>query len=44
MRVAHEIARLPGETAAESKTTLTNLTKLIVEESAMCPPGRKQQN
>ena len=32
MRVAHEIAHLLGETAAESKTTLTNLTKLIDEE------------
>jgi PAS domain S-box-containing protein len=34
MRVAHEIAHLLGETAAESKTTLTNLTKLIDEEFA----------
>lgn len=32
MRVAHEIAHLLGETAAESKTTLTSLTKLIEEE------------
>ena len=32
MRVAHEIAHLLGETAAESKTTLTSLSKLIEEK------------
>ncbi|PKN69416.1 MAG: ferredoxin [Deltaproteobacteria bacterium HGW-Deltaproteobacteria-12] len=32
MRVAHEIAHMLGETAAESNTTLINLTKLIKEQ------------
>jgi len=32
MRVTHEIAHLLGETAADSKTALSNLTKLIEEE------------
>lgn len=33
MNVAHEIAHLLGETAAESKTALNNLTKLLEKEA-----------
>jgi len=33
MTVAHEIAHLLGETAAESKTALNNLTKLLAREA-----------
>jgi hypothetical protein len=33
MSVAHEIAHLLGETAAESKTALNNLTKLLAREA-----------
>ncbi len=32
MRVTHEIAHLLGETAADSKTALSNLTKLMEED------------
>jgi hypothetical protein len=32
LRVTHEIAHLLGETAADSKTALSNLTKLIEED------------
>lgn len=36
MSVAHEIAHLLGETAAESKTALNNLTKLLAAETIQC--------
>jgi PAS domain S-box-containing protein len=41
MRVAHEIAGLLGETTAETKVVLTELTKLLGGEGAAAAPPKR---